>query len=142
MSEAIYKSGQGYWTRMMSAAAFGLLAIMGSVWIWERWGAASGTSTNTKYITGGVALLFLGVMAALMFFYLGRNPRTVDFLIATEGEMKKVNWSTRREITGSTGVVIFTMLTIALFCFVCDQLFAFSFVWIGVLDRGVLAGSN
>lgn len=142
MSEAIYKSGQGYWTRMMSAAAFGLLAIMGSVWIWERWGAASGTSTNTKYITGGVALLFLGAMAALMFFYLGRNPRTVDFLIATEGEMKKVNWSTRREITGSTGVVIFTMLTIALFCFVCDQLFAFSFVWIGVLDRGVLEGGK
>lgn len=142
MSEAIYKSGQGYWTRMMSAAAFGLLAIMGSVWIWERWGATSGTSVNAKYIAGGVALLFLGVMAALMFFYLGRNPRTVDFLIATEGEMKKVNWSTRREITGSTGVVIFTMLTIALFCFVCDQLFAFSFVWIGVLDRGVLEGGK
>jgi len=24
-SEAVYKSGQGYWTRMISAVAFGLL---------------------------------------------------------------------------------------------------------------------
>ena len=27
-------------------------------------------------------------------------------MIATEGEMKKVNWSTRREIIGMTWVVI------------------------------------
>jgi hypothetical protein len=27
--------------------------------------------------------------------------KVVDFMIATEGELKKVNWSTRREIVGS-----------------------------------------
>jgi preprotein translocase SecE subunit len=69
---------------------------------------------------------------------LGRNSRTVDFLIATEGEMKKVNWSSRREVMSSTGVVIFTMLTIAIFCFVCDRVFAWSFLQIGVLDNSVL----
>jgi preprotein translocase SecE subunit len=69
---------------------------------------------------------------------LGRNPRTVDFLIATEGEMKKVNWSTRREVVNSTGVVIFTMLVIAIFCFLCDRGFAWTFLQIGVLDNSVL----
>jgi hypothetical protein len=38
----------------------------------------------------------------------------------------------------STGVVIFTMLTIAIFCFVCDRAFAWSFLQIGVLDNSVL----
>jgi preprotein translocase SecE subunit len=141
MAEAIYKSGQGYWTRMMSAAAFGLLAVQGGWWIWERWGAGA-SHTNTKYIVGGVALLFLAAMAATMWWYLGHNQRSVDFLIATEGEMKKVNWSTRREIFGSTGVVIFTMLAIAMFCFVCDRIFAFAFLQIGVLDSSAITGGK
>jgi hypothetical protein len=38
----------------------------------------------------------------------------------------------------STGVVIFTMITIALFCFACDQAFAWSFLKLGVLDSSVL----
>ena len=69
---------------------------------------------------------------------LGRNPRSVDFLIATEAEMRKVNWSTRREVMNSTGVVIVTMLAIAVFSFVCDRAFAWSFLQVGVLDSSVL----
>lgn len=133
MAEAIYKSGQGYWTRMMSAAAFGLLAVQGGWWIWERWGAGA-SHTNTKYIVGGVALLFLAAMAATMWWYLGHNQRSVDFLIATEGEMKKVNWSTRHELVGSTVVVIAVVVVISLFCWMFDFIFSTLFVWLKVLD--------
>ena len=68
------------------------------------------------------------------FWLLGRNPRSVDFLIATEGEMKKVNWSTRREIVGSTLVVIGIALVISLFCWIWDFAFSAFFAWIRVLD--------
>jgi preprotein translocase SecE subunit len=126
-SEAIYKSGQGYWTRMISAAGFGLLLAQGTFWIWSKFGA--GATATGKYVAGALALVF---------WLLGRNHRTVDFLVATEGEMKKVNWSTRREVMSSTGVVIVTMFAIAIFCFVCDRAFAWGFLQIGVLDNSVL----
>lgn len=138
MSEVIYKSGQGYWTRMMSAAAFALLVVMGAAWIWDRWGNTAGKGSTAWYVAGGVALLFIAVMGIVMWWYLGHSHRSVDFLIATEGEMKKVNWSTRREIFGSTGVVIFVMFAITAFCFFCDRVFAFLFLTIDVLDKSAL----
>lgn len=135
-SEAVYKSGQGYWTRMISAVAFGLLLTYGAFWIWAKAGA--GASVTQKYVAGSVALVFLAGLGSVAFWLLGRNPRSVDFLVATEAEMKKVNWSTRREVMGSTGVVITTMLAIAIFCFVCDRAFALGFMQIGVLDSSVM----
>ena len=139
-SEAIYKSGQGYWTRIVSAAGFGLLIAMGTFWIWQKVGAGQ-QSAALRWTGIGLATgFFLGV-GATVFWLLGRNVRSVDFLIATEGEMKKVNWSTRREVVTSTGVVIFTMLVIATFCFFCDQVFAWGFLQVGVLDGSVLEGN-
>ena len=135
-SEAVYKSGQGYWTRMISAVAFGLLLAYGAFWIWAKAGA--GASVTQKYVAGSVALVFLAGLGSVAFWLLGRNPRSVDFLVATEAEMKKVNWSTRREVMGSTGVVLTTMLAIAVFCFVCDRVFALGFMQIGVLDSSVM----
>ena len=58
-----------------------------------------------------------------------------DFMIATEGEMKKVNWSTRREIIGSTKVVILFTVLLALLLFVVDLSFQALFSWIGVLKK-------
>ena len=46
------------------------------------------------------------------------KPSNVDFLIATDSEMKKVNWTSRKELIGSTKVVIIFMFLIALFLFV------------------------
>ena len=135
-SEAVYKSGQGYWTRMVSASSFGLLLAYGTFWIWAKLGA--GQVASQKYVAGAVALVFLAGLGTLAFWLIGRNPRSVDFLVATEAEMKKVNWSTRREVMGSTGVVITTMFAIAIFCFVCDRAFAWGFLQIGVLDNSVL----
>ena len=62
------------------------------------------------------------------------RPRSVDFLVATEAEMKKVNWSTRREIMGSTVVVILLATGIAGFCKVFDLVFYWLFSSIRVLD--------
>lgn len=120
----------------MSAAGFGLLLAQGTFWIWNKIGAG-GTAT-VKYVAASAALIFFAAVGTALFWLIGRKPQSVDFLIATEGEMKKVNWSSRREIMNSTGVVIFTMFVIAIFCFVCDRAFAWSFLQIGVLDNSVL----
>ena len=61
------------------------------------------------------------------------KPRTVDFLVATEGEMKKVNWSTRREIVGSTLAVITSAFILTVFCWVVDLGFSEFFKLINVL---------
>ena len=131
MAEAIYKSGQGYWTRMMSAAAFGLLVAQGTFWIWSKFG--SGGTDTAKYAAGAVALLFLAGTGSLVFWLLGRKHSTVEFLIATEGEMKKVNWSTRREVIGSTWAVVVTAVVIAVFCWGLEIVFVAFFQWIKVL---------
>ena len=52
------------------------------------------------------------------------GPRFADFLIATESEMKKVSWSSRAELVGSTVVVIVTVLILAAYIFGVDSMIA------------------
>jgi preprotein translocase subunit SecE len=61
------------------------------------------------------------------------NRKSSDFMIATEGEMKKVSWSSRREVIGSTKVVILFTIALACFLFVVDLAFQTLFSAIGVL---------
>ena len=62
-----------------------------------------------------------------------RRRGSSDFLIATEGEMKKVSWSSRKEIIGATKVVIAFTLILAFLLGAVDFLFMTFFRWIGVL---------
>ena len=64
------------------------------------------------------------------------KPSNVDFLIATDSEMKKVNWTTRKELIGSTKVVIFFVILISLILFLLDLLFGYFFQMIKVLEFG------
>ncbi len=131
----IYKKGQGYWTRMMSAIALGMLALMGAAWLWDNLKNARIAGLEPIYTqTVAFVLVFAGA-AWLGYYLIGRKPKVVDFLIATEGEMKKVNWSTRREIRGSTVVVIGLTFVIALIISFLDYLvFAPLFTWAKVLE--------
>jgi preprotein translocase SecE subunit len=68
------------------------------------------------YGQAGTAVIILGVVTVLGYWLFGTNQRVVEYLIATESEMKKVNWSTKREIMGSTWVVIGFTAFLALAC--------------------------
>jgi preprotein translocase SecE subunit len=49
-----------------------------------------------------------------IFIYWALNkPAVADFMIASEGELKKVNWSTRHEVFVSTVVVIVVVMILA-----------------------------
>ena len=133
MASAIRKFGQGYWTRMMSVVGFGLVAVLGAIWIWRMLDTVS-LGFPSIYLASGVSVLFLAIVGATLWWFVGWNARSVDFLVATEGEMKKVNWSTKHELVGSTVVVIAVVIIISLFCWLFDFIFSTLFVWMKVLD--------
>lgn len=80
---------------------------------------------------GATLVLLLGAIAA--YYCTAMHKRFVEFLIATDGEMKKVNWSTAKDIRMSTAVVIFAAVTLAGSLFVVDMTFQWFFTTIQVL---------
>ncbi len=133
MALKIYKSGQGYYTRMVSAVGCGLLVGTGVLWLWDQLSTIG--SDHRLYIQGGVAATLVAVFGLLIFYWTGANPKTCDFLIATEGEMKKVNWPSRQELIGSTWVVIVCTFLFALLLALADLLFSTFFLWVKVLEK-------
>lgn len=132
MALSIYKPGQGYWTRVLSAVGAGTLVLAGVAWLvaqLEAWIA----SENTLYYQAGVATSLIVGFGLAIYFVLNK-PRIVDFMIATEAEMKKVNWPSRKEIIGSTIVVIGGTVLIALLLFVINLAFGALFRAIGILE--------
>lgn len=80
-----------------------------------------------------VPLVVVVGLGLTLYWVVAVNRSTCDFFIATEGEMKKVSWSTRNEIIGSTKVVIGATLFLGLLLFIVDYAFMTFFRFIGVL---------
>ncbi len=120
----VYKPSQGYWTRTMSAVAAGVLAVATGAWVWQKLGVFnySFDPIYAQAAGAGVTILIIGLV---VYWLVGRKRSSCEFLIATDSEMKKVNWSTRREIVGQTWVVIGVSFIIAMILFVTDLIFAY-----------------
>ena len=131
---AIFKPGQGFYTRVCSAVGLGLLACMGGMWLAPQFSGRRILGLEPIYTQAAVVVLAIAIVAALGYWLIGVKPRAVDFFIATEGEMKKVNWSTRKEVTGSTTLVIGFTIFLAALCFLLDYVFAVVLQWVGVLE--------
>jgi len=130
----VYKSGQGYWTRMLTAMGVGVLVLAGDLWLYKELSVIRDDQYR-EYIQAGVVVGVIVFFGALLWWLLNK-PRIVDFMIATESEMRKVNWPTLREIRGSTWVVIGGTFLMASLLFVVDIAFALLFRTIGVLEGG------
>jgi preprotein translocase SecE subunit len=130
---AIYKKGHGYWTRMGTAIGAGLLGLIVSFELYSQIPTfLHGTQAHDKRVAFIAAAVFL-VAYSIWAYWFTNKPSTVEFLIATDSEMKKVNWTTRKELIGSTKVVIIFMFIIAMFLFSCDLIFGAFFHLIGVI---------
>jgi preprotein translocase SecE subunit len=130
----IYKPGQGYYTRLGTVIGAGVLALWGALFIMDELGGS--LDPNARYynpVVYGVSVAFILGMGALLYWVVGLNRKANDFFIATEGEMKKVNWSGRQEVVRSTKVVIVTVVLMGVLLFVADVLFMELFSFIGVL---------
>lgn len=123
MSLKVYKTGQGYWTRMLSGLGLGVIIVVAAVWMWKQLAALQ--TDYRIYIQGGVALAIMAFFGFFIYRFIGSRPKSVDFLIATEGEMKKVNWPSRREVIGSTWIVICGLAILVGVIFLADMLFSF-----------------
>lgn len=130
----IYKSGQGYWTRMGTVAGAGLVAIFTTMFVYQDLRPRIPYLRDHPPVALGIALTVLAVFALAIFWFVNR-PRTADFLIATDSEMKKVNWTSRKELLGSTRIVILFMFIIAGLLFGIDIVFGYVFYWMGVLKN-------
>ena len=119
---SIYKPGQGKYTRLGSAFGFGTVVVLGCLLLYRKLeGADLGLWVSTM-IPVGVCAGF-----ALLFFWLSNNPSVADFLISAEGEMKKVNWSSRKEIAVSTFIVIVLVVVMAILLGAADLCFKLFF---------------
>lgn len=123
----IYKRTQGKYTRLITFLAVLVLTAWGCNSLANKLGAAN----VTPYVQFGIPVIVLAGLGAVMFLVVNR-PKSADFLIATENEMKKVSWSSRKEVFGSTKVVIVTTFLLAAILFLVDFVFATLFQKIGV----------
>ncbi len=127
----LYKSGQGYWTRMGTAIGAVLIALLTANFLYSTfYGMYSVHQTLVFWSSIGFLAVFLGVL-----WWVFNKPTNADFLIHTDGEMKKVNWTSRQELIGSTKVVIFFMFLTAIFLFLVDIAFGYFFHVIKVLKQ-------
>ncbi len=134
MELGIYKKGQGWYTRVNTAIGLGLIVFLGAYWLSDIVSNVRLFGMEPVYTQAITFLIVFSVFGAIGYHLIGRKRNVVDFLIAVEGEMKKVNWSNRKEIMGSTYIVISITVFIALCCFVLDLFFQFLSMRAGVLE--------
>ena len=111
----VYKRGQGKYTRLCSAFGMALVVGLGCLQLYKKLQAWDlGLWIETMVPAG------LFVVLSLLTFWLVNKHSVADFMIAAESEMKKVSWSSRKEIAVSTFIVIVLVVLLAVFLGVTD----------------------
>lgn len=133
MALEFYKKGQGFYTRIGTAVGIGILSLLGCWSLYRKLEGLSLESAQAQaWVQAGIPAILLLVLAGVVYKILN-TPKIADFMIATEGEMKKVSWSTKKEIITSTKVVIVTVITMSIMLAGVDFCFMWFFRAIGVL---------
>jgi len=118
----IYKPGQGKYTRLCSGFVLAVVVALGCWRLYEKLEAGDLNLWVVTMVPVGVFVAF-GVLV----FWLLNKASLADFLIAAEGELKKVNWSSRKEVAVSTVVVIVVVVGMAVLLGATDMLFQLVF---------------
>jgi preprotein translocase subunit SecE len=133
MALAIYKRGQGYYTRLCSGLAAGVVVALGCFQLYLKLDAIVFQNPVLKIVVQALVPLAIFSGFAFLIYWLVNKPLVADFMIAAEGELKKVSWSSRKEITVSTLVVISVMLLMSLALLVVDIGLQWFFQQIGLI---------
>lgn len=146
----VYKGNQGVKIRRITTIAILVLGFWGLITSVNQrlWGVARENAPNDWYIyipftgdsadapnvlplmfnVGMVAPIILAGVLLWLAWRVVNLPTFADFLIATEAEMNKVSWTSRKRLFQDTIVVLTTMILMTLFLFVVD------IIWIKVLS--------
>jgi len=122
----LYKSGQGRHVRGGTGVAAALVDLVLCYYLWTLLSRYLAENAYRPYLEYGIPAVVFAMLGVVVFFYVNK-PKVVDFLVATETEMKKVSWSSRAELVGSTVVVIMTVLALAVFIYFADTIFIYLF---------------
>lgn len=125
MAFDIYKRGQGKHTRLCTAFGIALVVGLGCLALFRTLQA---TDLNMWIQTMVPAGLF--VASGFLIFWAINKPGVADFMISSEGEVKKVSWSSRKEIVASTFIVICVVVLLAAFLGITDLIFRMFFTWL------------
>ncbi len=131
MAFSIYKRGQGKYTRLYSAFGLAIIAGLGCLRLYEKLQAADfGLGQKGALWVATMVPTGLFIVLSLFIFWLVNKPSIADFMVVAEGEMKKVSWSSRKEIAVSTFIVIVTVIIVALLLGFFDFTFELIFGWL------------
>ena len=125
MGLSFYKRGQGKYTRLISALGGAVIVAIGCLQLYRTLDAADVSLWVETMVPVG---LFIALSVLMM--WMVNNPNIADFMISAEGEMKKVNWSTRQEVAVSTIVVISVVIILAVLLGVSDFVLQMSVTWL------------
>lgn len=152
MALELYKKNQGVHARVSLGIGLGILALMAAHSLY-----GSLIETSELYPGARVPLVDIpltwGVVSSALFFVIsaslvgiltsgletglktldGNSKKVVDFLIDTQGELQKVSWPTREELSGSTVVVIFSVIVLGIYIFAVDWVITRVMKFIGIL---------
>ena len=127
----IYKRGQGKYTRLCSAFGAALMVGLGCLQLYKKLEAVGwGLSRRAALWIATMVPAGLFVALGLLIFWLINKPSVADFMIASEGEMKKVSWSSRKEIAVSTFIVIVVVIIMGVILGFADLSFRMFFDWL------------
>lgn len=125
-----YKRTQGRRMRQYTLIGFLLIGLSGVYTLWSRdvlgggdlvYNLPFGLGQFTAVSDQRFSVPFLLALAVLWLSWRAVNiPTFADFLIATEAEMNKVSWSSKKRLVQDTIVVLVTTLLLTLFLLVID----------------------
>jgi len=122
MAFKIYKRGQGKYTRLCTGFSAALIVGLGCLQLFKQLDATDLVLWVKTMVPAGV---FVGL--CLLVYWIVNKPTVADFMIAAEGELKKVSWSSRKEIAVSTFIVIVVVVLMAIFLGTTDISFGMLF---------------
>jgi preprotein translocase subunit SecE len=121
MNLKIYKKSQGKNARLGTAISLFVIAALGGWILHTRL-----LTYNNPWLHTMIPAAVVAISAAII-YWLSNVHSIADFLIAAEGEIKKVSWSTRKEIAHSTLIVIIVVAAMSVGLGVVDMGFQFFF---------------
>ena len=128
---SIYKRGQGKHTRLITGFVAATIVVLGCLRLYVKLEASEfGVDQQTTLLIATLVPASVFVILALLIVWIVNKPSIADFMIAAEGEMKKVSWSSRKEITASTIIVICVVALMATLLWAVDLTFRTFFMWL------------
>ncbi len=114
MAFQIYKGNQARNTRLGFAIGLSVVVCYGcyNLYQWLNGLSLNVSAQNRILISTLIPAAVLAIFSGLSFWLVNR-PAVADFMIVSEGELKKVNWSSRDELFVSTVVVISVVVIMA-----------------------------